>query len=353
MQDWTTRSVSRRALFTGGVAVLAAGLAACGSQHEGSSASNRAATTTPSTAAPSLQLVSRTRSGRVETVITRSDALPFPVTTKVLLPVSYDSAPTRRYPVLYLLHGSDEDSSFWLSGGVQDAVGSREVIVVMPDGGHDGWYVDWAQSAPPVRWESFHLGAMVPAVDATYRTVVSRRGRAVAGISMGGFGAVHYAQARPDLFAAVSSYSGPLSLRTPVDFVAMDAGPVGDKPAHAIFGASPQARAAAVDPMGHARALAGMRIGLYSGDGVVSGGVDDDEVAFASTRVAFAEALSKAGIRCTSVGLRGGHGWAVWGPAFRQDLPGILAALVRPSGTVTPTARRTLRRPITAGSFVI
>lgn len=345
MQDWMTRSVSRRALITGGAATVAGGLAACGSQHDGSSAASGAATAAPSATAPSLQLVSRTRSGRVETVVTRSDALPFPVTTKVLLPVSYDSAPTRRYPVLYLLHGSTGDSGSWLAGGVEDAVGSREVILVMPDGGAQGWYLDWAQPTPIVHWESFHIRALIPAVDATYRTTATRQGRAVAGISMGGFGAVHYAQAHPELFAAVSSYSGPMSLRSPRDFVAMDSQRVDDKAAYSIFGPSPGQRAAMVEPLEHAAALRGMRVALYSGDGVTTHGPDAGEAAFSATRVAFAQRLRDAGVRCISTELPGGHEWSVWGPAFRQDLPGLLTVLAGPSERLPASARRTLLRP--------
>ena len=88
------------------------------------------------------------------------------------------------------------------------------MIVVMPDGGSNGWYTDWYQGARPVqpRWETYHVGELVPWIDATYRTIASRRGRAVAGLSMGGYGALIYAARHPGTFAAAASFSGALEV---------------------------------------------------------------------------------------------------------------------------------------------
>lgn len=129
----------------------------------------------------------------------------------VLRPASYTST-GRSYPVLYLLHGGLSTPDEWLERlDVEALTGGLEVIVVMPDGGSGGFYTDWRVDPAGVnRWESFHLGRVVPAIDATYRTHPERAFRAIGGLSMGGFGALRYAARHPDLFAAAGSFSGVL-----------------------------------------------------------------------------------------------------------------------------------------------
>src|SRR5258708_6561547 len=131
---------------------------------------------------------------RVDELTFRSRALNGTVRADVMLPVGYDPHGATRYPVLYLLHGHGGNHVDWPSHGVDKVVGNLPVIVVMPDGGYDGWYSDWygtdadghtPASAPG--WETFHFRELLPWVDATYRTIADRPGRAVAGLSMGGF----------------------------------------------------------------------------------------------------------------------------------------------------------------------
>jgi len=160
--------------------------------------------------------------GRVTDYTMASPALGQPhapalVHVDVLLPLHYDASPGTRYPVLLLLHGHGGDHRDWADHHVEsliDAV-NPNVIVVMPDGGYDGFYSDWygtdldghnGSVAPG--WETFHLGELLPWVDATYRTFGTRAGRAIAGLSMGGFGATSYAARHPDLFSAVGTFSG-------------------------------------------------------------------------------------------------------------------------------------------------
>lgn len=126
----------------------------------------------------------------------------------ILLPDGYpdDGA----YPVLYLLHGAGDDQGSWLANtDLEGLRGVREFIVVMPDGGgrhgEAGWYSDW-QDGPA--WESYHIGELLPWVDEQYATTGDRAGRVIAGLSMGGFGAMSYAARHPDLFSAAGSFSG-------------------------------------------------------------------------------------------------------------------------------------------------
>ena len=79
----------------------------------------------------------------------------------------------------------------------------------MPDGGKVGWYTNWVdQSGGAQAWRDFHVDQLIPWIDANLRTIASKCGRAIAGLSMGGFGAIRYAQDRPDLFAYVAQLLG-------------------------------------------------------------------------------------------------------------------------------------------------
>ena len=83
----------------------------------------------------------------------------------------------------------------------------------MPDGGKVGWYTNWKTPGSTAQsWADFHLTQLIPWIDANLRTIAAKNGRAIAGLSMGGFGAVRYAQDRPDLFAYVASFSGAVDL---------------------------------------------------------------------------------------------------------------------------------------------
>jgi S-formylglutathione hydrolase FrmB len=145
----------------------------------------------------------------------RTTALDRPTRVRVLLPAGYHRHPRRRYPVLYLLHGCCSDFRSWTAFGRAEAITARyPLIVVMPDAGRQGWYTDWYRGAAPVRprWETYHVGQLVPFVDARLRTIAARRGRAIAGLSMGGYGALSYAARHPGLFVAAASFSGALEI---------------------------------------------------------------------------------------------------------------------------------------------
>ena len=131
----------------------------------------------------------------------------------VLLPDGYDTS--RRYPVLFLLHGGGENySTFDTKYDIRNHTAGRDLIVVMPDGGAAGWYSDPESSnVGPRNWETFHIKELLPWVDATFATTGQASRRAISGFSMGGFGALKYAAKYPELFASVSSHSGPADLR--------------------------------------------------------------------------------------------------------------------------------------------
>jgi S-formylglutathione hydrolase FrmB len=148
---------------------------------------------------------------RLATVRVKTAALPAPADIDIRLPKSYRAHPTRHYPVLYLLDGTSGRASDWTRlGHAQRTIGARQLITVMPDitlnGNGGGWCTNWPDGAQ--RWETFHIQQMVPWVDLNLRTVAQRRGRAIAGLSQGGFCSLSYAARHPDLFSIALGYSG-------------------------------------------------------------------------------------------------------------------------------------------------
>jgi diacylglycerol O-acyltransferase / trehalose O-mycolyltransferase len=146
----------------------------------------------------------------------QSEAVAEPATVRLLVPTGWrDRRPGQRWPVLYLLHGAGGNHGDWTADAdIQHWPELRQVLVVMPDGGEVGfysnWYNDGAGGSP--RWESFHLDDVRRLLELGYGAGARRT---VAGLSMGGFGALLYAASRPGMFRAAASYSGPVHLLHP------------------------------------------------------------------------------------------------------------------------------------------
>jgi S-formylglutathione hydrolase FrmB len=86
-----------------------------------------------------------------------------------------------------------------------------DVILVFPDGGQFGWYLD-SPVEPKSQYESYIIKELIPYIDSHYLTIANARGRGIVGLSMGGHGAITLAFKHPDLFASASSLSGVLDL---------------------------------------------------------------------------------------------------------------------------------------------
>jgi S-formylglutathione hydrolase FrmB len=152
--------------------------------------------------------------GRGECLTARSAILGGPVAYCALLPPSYDQDRARRYPVLYYLHGlGDNEQMFLRSGGwsmvqqLWDEGLLGEFIIVTPRGGasfylnsRDGQYL----------YSDFLLQEFLPYIENRYRIRPGRASRGIAGISMGGYGALRLAFSRPDLFGSVATHSAAL-----------------------------------------------------------------------------------------------------------------------------------------------
>jgi enterochelin esterase-like enzyme len=138
----------------------------------------------------------------------------------VFLPADYTQS-SRRYPVVYMLHGVAGDASEWQSIGLLEAadrmIGDGEIepmLIVLPNGGANYW-VNHADGA---RWGDYLVNDVVASVDREYRTIPDRGNRAIGGLSMGGEGALRMALLNPDVFGIAAAHSP--SLRTAYDQLA-------------------------------------------------------------------------------------------------------------------------------------
>jgi S-formylglutathione hydrolase FrmB len=146
-----------------------------------------------------------------------SEALGREVAYVVDLPPSYDGPGSRRYPVVYALHGLFEGSAFWerralapILAGLRASGAVPEFLVVAVDGGNS-----FFANAPGGRYEDMVTKDLVAHVEATYRVVPGRKGRALLGVSMGGYAALRIAFEHPDLYEAVATHSAMLLERIP------------------------------------------------------------------------------------------------------------------------------------------
>jgi putative tributyrin esterase len=124
----------------------------------------------------------------------------------VVLPENAGPGP---FPVFYLLHGLSDNHTAWTRRtSLERYVDGLPFIVVMPDGGR-GFYTD-SHTDPLAAFETFIVRDLIGFIDRTFQTRATREGRVIAGLSMGGFGAVKLAFKYPELFAAAASHSGVL-----------------------------------------------------------------------------------------------------------------------------------------------
>jgi putative tributyrin esterase len=126
----------------------------------------------------------------------------------VILPLDYETS-TSRYPTLYLLHGYDADFTDWARGtNLSEYAARHHLIIVTPEASR-GWYVN-SVSDPKARFDDFIAKDVVGYVDAHFRTIPERFARAIAGVSMGGYGAILLGLEHHDTFAAIGGFSAAL-----------------------------------------------------------------------------------------------------------------------------------------------
>lgn len=145
--------------------------------------------------------------GRTECAAMKSAALAHPVRYCAALPPSYDDK-SRRFPVVYYLHGLGEDSQT-LIGGIGALIADlqsdgkiKEFLVITPDAG-TSFYINSHDGR--LRYEDFFIREFIPAMEKKYRVISSRGNRGIAGTSMGGYGALRFAFKYPQMFAGVEA----------------------------------------------------------------------------------------------------------------------------------------------------
>lgn len=160
-----------------------------------------------------LVVAGRMSAAQMDTLQVYSEAMKKDIPVIVVKPDSY--AKDKSYPVVYLLHGySGNYQSDWAAPHFDTVrhADTYDMLFVVPDGGFGSWYFD-SPVDPAWRYETFVSKELVSYIDQNYPTVADRKGRAIAGLSMGGHGALYLAFRHQPVFGAAGSMSGGVDIR--------------------------------------------------------------------------------------------------------------------------------------------
>jgi S-formylglutathione hydrolase FrmB len=168
---------------------------------------------------PMIPAVARAAPGRVECNTVQSKILARSVSYCIVLPASFDTDKTKHFPILYSLHGLGDNEQFFVHSGLWNLVEDmlekgelKEFLIATPDGGA-GFYINSKDGKN--RYEGFLLQEFFPLIEKRYRAAAGRGNRAISGVSMGGYGALHLAFRHPQLFVSVSAHSAALIEKLP------------------------------------------------------------------------------------------------------------------------------------------
>jgi len=256
----------------------------------------------------------------------------------VILPDGYD--PTQTYPVLYLLHGGGGSYHEWTDNtDIVSFSSAYRIIIAMPDSGGTpsaGWYADWIDGSR--QWESFHIKDVIPYIESTFH---GNGNRAIAGLSMGGYGTMYYAAKYPSLFKAAASFSGAVDIRladpvTGLAFVLIHnyEGTPSDK----VWGnpITDDANWRAHNPTDLVNNLRGLKLFIACGNGFPGGTHEDPsnpgayfiEGGAYQMNLSFVRALNGAHIPHTDRFYGPGqHSWPYWQDDLHWVLPQIMQTL--------------------------
>ena len=208
------------------------------------------------------------------------------------------------YPVFYLLHGLSDDHTAWTRRtSLERYIEGLPMIVVMPDGGR-GWYTD-SSVEPTGAFETFILHDLIPFIDRTFQTRTDRGGRVIAGLSMGGYGAMKLVLKFPEVFCAAVSHSG--ALVNPEERGGTYAG----SELHRIFGDSPAG--GANDVFALAERLDPARKPVLR----IDCGTEDYLL---EHNRRFHRHLDRLGIEHEYAEFPGGHNWQYWDEHVRETI---------------------------------
>jgi S-formylglutathione hydrolase FrmB len=153
----------------------------------------------------------------IDTVDVQSSVMNKTLKAAVVLPASYNKT-KKIFPVLYLLHGGQGSFRDWLTLPPDKTLLHRladqyNIIIVTPEGGSASYYFD-SPLQKESQFETFIVKEVIARIEKTYRVVREKRGRLIAGLSMGGHGAMYIAARHPELYAAAGSMSGVMNIDT-------------------------------------------------------------------------------------------------------------------------------------------
>jgi alpha-glucoside transport system permease protein len=307
-------------------------------------------------------VATQTLGPRVRDLTIDSPALGRSAKVRLLLPRRFQAQPNRRWPVLWLLHGCCDTYQSWTrSTDVEELDGLADVLVVMPEAGQVGFYSDWRSPGRdgPSRWETFHLTELRQLLERDWR---AGNRRVVAGLSMGGLGAMAIAARHPGMFRAAASYSGLLHTRyqgdpLPGPRMIQDLLRDYDEDPDALWG-DPRRHGdlwAAHNPYDLAPQLREVGLFVSVGNGqpgpldgpATNGQLQQIEQALYPQNLAFVERLRQLGIpvRFDNYG-PGIHNWPYWQRELHRSLPLLLEALQRPAAAATsPTTQHSTPPP--------
>jgi S-formylglutathione hydrolase FrmB len=277
-------------------------------------------------------------SHRVRDLTISSPAVGQSVPVRIILPKSWYTRTNATFPVLYMLHGGDDDYTSWTrETDIEELAESSDFLIVMPDGGRYGYYSDWRIGTP--RWETFHTTELVQLVESEYRANASR---AIVGLSMGGFGALNYAAHHRGMFKYAAAMSSYVDLNDPAARLSLLLGASRDGTDIRDVWGDPKRNFASWqshNPAAMPAAFRGTRVHLSAGSG--RPGLDDvnrrldtvlvgavAETALPESVMKFASSLRRAGVETTThIYDPGTHSWRYWERELHRIWPMVSAVL--------------------------
>ncbi|UFH34458.1 alpha/beta hydrolase [Flavobacterium acetivorans] len=153
------------------------------------------------------------KAAKVDTLDVFSVSMNKNIKTCVITPDSYKKS-KKNFPVVYLLHGYSGNYATWVKSfkEVAQQADKYGFIVIGVDGNYSSWYFD-SPIDPDFKYETYIIDELVPFIDKKYKTIASREGRAISGLSMGGHGALYLSFKHQDVFGAAGSMSGGVDFR--------------------------------------------------------------------------------------------------------------------------------------------
>lgn len=290
----------------------------------GPGSGTRAAPTAPTRPADAARVVKETRVGPYRDLTVASPAMGRDVHVRLLPPKGWQPGGARRWPTLWLMQGCCDDYHNWTGQFdlAKDFAGVP-VLVVMPDGGRQGHYSDWVGD-PSQHWETFHTREL----PGLLRQYGAGGTQVIAGVSMGGLGALSYPARHPGLWRAAASYSGVVdTVHTPgASQDILDTLRSRHMDPLALWG-DPRRDAAvwrAHNPYDLIDRMHDVRVYMAVGDGALG---SRSEKLFRAEAEAYAEKARSSGLDLTTDFGTGAHLWRFFRPQFERSLPWLFAQL--------------------------